>query len=804
MKKTVMFLIAALACISMSGQTPPIQDSVLKTIEPIPITAVTAQSSAVTALLLEKTTLLYTDAVRSEIKSSIDEIVTRVGELSERQAGKDINSLQYRDLEDFDRTWKNLLGRLEIHQKSLTDAARKLESVKTLLTEMQKRWDITLTLAHEQRAPRTVVERIYSTQREINLFSQSIQENLNFMLIQIDRIGTEVITINQLLTDIDNAIILRSKNILSLDNKPLWEELQLRKDTTTVKKETANIIPGLINDLKELFTDFRITLIINFLLLVIILITFIYLFSNLSRYISKDDTSDDMVKKLAGRPVAAGFLVGLAVSFALYENAPESIQLMIAMLSLVPLAIIINAVMPPWFKKPVLSLIILDFMVRLYTLAPEGALFSRLFLLVVTLLSIGLMSWLLFNRHTKDRIKNVPHGSVKHYLLVVSLVICTASFFANILGAVLFSGLMTNATIVSSINIFLFYTLFISVNGLAVIVIRSSYLGRLTIIKKYSGTIQQGITWLLAFGAILGWLIYTLRVYHINRPVFDWLRMIFSKAWSIGSLQLTLGNIITFVLIIWLTIRITRMVRYLLEDEIMPRLQLKRGVPGAISLLTRLVLITVGFLIAVAALGVELSSLAILLGALGVGIGFGLQNIFNNLVSGLILAFERPIQEGDIIEIGELMGIVQEIGIRASRIKTYDGAEVIVPNGNLISNELINWTLADKKRRAEVLIGVAYGTDPQRVIDLLLGVVSSHPEVLQDPPPLALFTGFGESSLDFRLLFWIADADNRLSMVSKISIQVNKTLAEAGIEIPFPQHDLHLRSGFPQSDKSTG
>jgi small-conductance mechanosensitive channel len=280
--------------------------------------------------------------------------------------------------------------------------------------------------------------------------------------------------------------------------------------------------------------------------------------------------------------------------------------------------------------------------------------------------------------------------------------------------------------------------------------------------------------------------------------------MILSKSWSIGSLQLTLGNFIAFVIIIWLTIWITRIVRYLLEDEIMPRLQLKRGVPGVISLLTKLILITIGFLIAIAALGVELSSLAILLGALGVGIGFGLQNIFNNLVSGLILAFERPIQEGEIIEVGELTGVVQEIGIRASRIKTYDGAEVIIPNGNLISNELVNWTLAYKKRRAEILVGAAYGTDPQKVIDLLVEVVNNHPEVLKDPKPLALFTGFGESSLDFRLLFWIADADNRLSMQSKIAIQVNKTLTEAGIEIPFPQRDLHLRSGFPASDKPIG
>jgi potassium efflux system protein len=202
----------------------------------------------------------------------------------------------------------------------------------------------------------------------------------------------------------------------------------------------------------------------------------------------------------------------------------------------------------------------------------------------------------------------------------------------------------------------------------------------------------------------------------------------------------------------------------------------------------------VGFLFAIAAAGVEMNKLAILLGALGVGIGFGLQNIFNNLVSGIILAFERPIQEGDIIEVGELWGTVKEIGIRASTVFTFDGAEVIVPNGNLISKELINWTLTNQQRRVEVTVGVKYGTDTEKVLAILRKVAAEHKEILKEPAPLALFTGFGESSLDFRLLFWIPKADNRFIIHSELNVAVNNALKEAGIEIPFPQHDLHVRS----------
>ncbi len=236
------------------------------------------------------------------------------------------------------------------------------------------------------------------------------------------------------------------------------------------------------------------------------------------------------------------------------------------------------------------------------------------------------------------------------------------------------------------------------------------------------------------------------------------------------------------------------MVKVVIEGEIAPRVKMKRGVPGALSLVLRIIIISLGFVFAIAAAGFGMDKLTILIGALGVGIGFGLQNIFNNLVSGIILAFERPIQEGDIIEVGPLWGTVKEIGIRASTIFTFDGAEVIVPNGNLISNELINWTLTDRNRRVEVVVGVKYGTDPDKVLEILKEVSESNDEILQEPVPLALFSGFGESSLDFKLLFWIPRADNRFIVQSEVNVQINNSLKKAGIEIPFPQRDVYIKS----------
>ncbi|MBW2237329.1 MAG: mechanosensitive ion channel, partial [Deltaproteobacteria bacterium] len=180
--------------------------------------------------------------------------------------------------------------------------------------------------------------------------------------------------------------------------------------------------------------------------------------------------------------------------------------------------------------------------------------------------------------------------------------------------------------------------------------------------------------------------------------------------------------------------------------------------------------------------------------ALGVGIGFGLQTVVNNFVSGVILLFERPVRVGDRVQIADLLGVVTHIGLRASRIRTFDGSDVIVPNGDLIASQLINWTLSDAKRRIILPVGVAYGTDPEKVLAILEGVARENPEVLDDPPPETLFRNFGDSSLDFELRAWTESERGWNPVRSDLAVSISRAFAEAGIQIPFPQRDLHLRN----------
>jgi small-conductance mechanosensitive channel len=239
---------------------------------------------------------------------------------------------------------------------------------------------------------------------------------------------------------------------------------------------------------------------------------------------------------------------------------------------------------------------------------------------------------------------------------------------------------------------------------------------------------------------------------------------------------------------------VVRLVRFVLELDVLPRLGLEPGVDGAISGLTRYVLVGTGILLSLAVLGIDASQIALVAGALGVGIGFGLQGIVANFIAGIVLMLERPVRLGDFVEVGPLVGSVDRIGLRSSTVRALDGAEVIVPNESLISREVINWTLSDRKRRVEVKVGVAYGSDPRQVLEILRGALEAHADVIQLDRARVLFEGFGESSLDFSVKFWAGSFEDSIRLKSEVGVAVHDALDAAGIEIPFPQRDVRVVS----------
>lgn len=261
-----------------------------------------------------------------------------------------------------------------------------------------------------------------------------------------------------------------------------------------------------------------------------------------------------------------------------------------------------------------------------------------------------------------------------------------------------------------------------------------------------------------------------------------------------GETRISVQMVLLAGLVIYLSIVVSWVLRALLEWEVFPRKGLDRGVRDAIKKLLHYSLVFFGFLLAVSLAGIDLKSFAVLAGAFGIGIGFGLQNVVNNFVSGIILLFERPIKVGDMVVMDSEWGTVRKIGLRSTIVETFDQSEIIVPNSELVSQKVTNWTLSTKVARVVLPVGVAYGSQLDTVLKILLEVAREHPAGLEEPPPSAIFTGFGDSSLDFEVRLWIADIAERLQVRSELGQQIDRRFREAGVEIPFPQRDLHLRS----------
>ncbi len=638
-----------------------------------------------------------------------------------------------------------------------------------------------------------IVERIDAVLASANDVEARIRRHLDWLLGLDQQIEEALSGINGVLRDVADAEEGVRARLLVRTAPPLWspDAWKMDPDRGLLRgawREEWRAVRGLL----QLDAD---RVLLHVLVFLFLLLVAVRLRTRLEHEPGVDDPALHAAAETLARPVSAAAVLAILLSEPLHPGASFTVFQVLGLLAIVPLYRLIprsRVALVNRSLQAVLVLVALSVLFDLFFESSTGFRFLTLALGVV----IAAGAWWLVRRYAAPAEERRLWGRIVLQGLRIAIGVAVVAVLANALGWTLLAHTLLTALIgaaYAALGTVIAYRVLAGMVRL----IPYSRVGRASRALRLHGDLITGrIVRALRVVAFPVWIWLTLQYFEFEILVARWLRGLFGSSIRIGILDIPLAGVLNFAVTLLLTVWLARFVRFVLDEEVLPRVRLERGVASAISTVTQWTIVAVGLLAAAGAAGLGASQLALVAGALGVGIGFGLQNIVNNFVSGLILIFEQPVKVGDMVEIThlQLTGEVRRIGIRSSVVRTFDGAEVIVPNANLISSEVVNWTLSDQRRRIHTEVGVAYGTDPHQVIEILNGVADANPEVLSYPEPQVLFLGFGDSSLDFRLLAWTGNFPDYLRLRSELHVATHDALKDAAIQIPFPQRDLHVRS----------
>jgi potassium efflux system protein len=694
------------------------------------------------------------------------------------------------ELRDEDRYWVSLNGRFSSERELLTSRATSLENQIQFLEAQQSVWQATLDQIRQMRGIQGVVDRVQQELDATKATRTKVQEQLNLVLTLQNQISQQDLQITEVLTKLSQAREQLRGHLFERDGHPLWESRELRN---LERPMTLSVQRTVDRELKGSGGLLTLNKLRGFFAIVLYGLSLFAAFK-LKAYISIKEEAGlpQQAQQICSRPFSVALLIALVGTIGRFQSSTSGVAILFALLWLVPTLRLLPPLMRPGPRSLLYAFVPILILEGARILMPFSPFLKRDLFLLNMLLALILLAWM--TRPTRLRHLGMENLSSRLFVLGVraGIVLLAASLVSNFFGFLSLSQVLGISVLFGFFAGAALFGAFRVLNLILMALLLTDWARFLLQARK--GIFERWAGRVLACAAILAWLRGMSQLLTIYDKIKSTISEVLEYPFGYGKLHVTLGEFLSVLLIMVVGYALARAFTFILKRFLLPRLPLQRGVAYAVSTVTYYVLLLLVAVATLAGAGVELNRFTVLTGAIGVGLGFGLQNVVNNFVSGLILLFERPIHLGDTVEIGGLVGNVRRIGARSSTILTFQGAEVIVPNSNLISNQVINWTLSSRWRRVDVPVRVAYGTDPERVLKLLVEVAESNPGVLRERPPTAYFLGFGDSGLNFELRFWSAEQDTSFQLQSDVSIAVAKTLQKAGIEIPFPQRDLHLRS----------
>jgi potassium efflux system protein len=784
-------------CVASGGATPP---------PAVPAAAASAAPAAHSAAAAEPATALDVSEVpraatvaeirirtlrslagrtreTDEIRASSASVLASVDALNDWMRSREPQQQTSRALRSLAQEW-------HLNQEMLggwTEAiSRRLDALSAAQIELRRTettWAATETSLSETGAAPEILSRVHAIIESIHDLEPQVRAEIESAAVLQSRISSAGLDAEEALDTIAAALREERKTYFKIESPPIWKAFGARSGKPPLSEQLVSSFNENVRALRQYAERAGARLNAQLALFAVLAIVF-YRLRRTSQEWPRDQKTVLACARLVERPLFGAALVALLAGAAIHPRAPVAFYELSSILLVVPVIALMHRVVEPRVRVPLFALAAVFIVERLWESTPAGTPLERSMLLGLSGLTAVALWWGVLPPAEIPAIVAGRWWRAVTMAARLGLTGLAVAFAANVVGDVNLARLLTATVVRMTYWAVVLYAAALLLRGTITLLLRSAAARAFHVLERHADSIVRRAGLVIDTACVLFFGFITLITTGQWLTVQQEIGSIVERRWGIGAFQFSFATVIVFLLSAYASIVVSRIITAVLEEDVYTRVTLPRGVPNTLTMLLRYCVISVGFLFAAAIAGIPLDRLAFVLGAFSVGIGFGLQTVVNNFVSGLILMFERPIQIGDTVEIGGLVGRVRSIGVRASQLETADGAAVIVPNGTLISGQLTNWTLSNQNRRVEIPVSVVKGASPERVLTVLRDAVAGQPGVLADPGPSAVLRGFSAGALDFSVHFWTDDFDRWGRIRSDMAVRVSQALREAGFEIP--------------------
>jgi small-conductance mechanosensitive channel len=757
----------------------------------IPLADIATRATEVSNLLV----ILTTSAAASADIESIAKTLPDISEKLDRQLAATTKSLtaepSLATLQSLQQDWQ----RRELETKGwlsqLTAHATKLQEALTQLGDLQKSWSSTRAAAQEAKAPDQILQQIDATLTALTAAQEKIQSERTALLNLQSRVALEVTKCGTALTQIGQVQQKAVAGILVPDLPPIWQPELWADALTALPEHMRSIAAADWSDIVTYVREPRDGGAVHGALFIILALVFAAARRN--DVWEKSGAAASSAISVFERPYAAALATTLVISTSPFFQMPNAVRQLMTVLALAPMLRLARPMVSASVATVISALCFL-FAVDTLRQAFGGIhVIGQAILVGETVAAI----FVLFSmrRHYRQIILERAESSRLIVLRLGRLLLTTVllvGLLAAIAGYASLARLLTPSIFIGGVLALAMFACLRVSAGLIALALRLWPLRLLEMVQQHRELLERRVYRLLVWVVIFAGLIRYLNYLGLLDNAWSFGQALLATKLERGTISISLGNVLEFFLTVYFAYLLSRFIRFVLQEDLYPRIHLAPGLSYATSSLLNYIIVALGFLAGLGVLGVDFNKVSVLAGAFGVGIGFGLQSIVNNFVSGLILLFERPIHVGDTVDVGNLQGTVRRIGIRASVIHTGAGADIIIPNSHLVTDRVTNWTLSDRLRRVDLPIGVNYGADPKKVIELLEQVARAHKDVLPEPAPRALFMAYGDSSINFELRVWPSHFNQAAQVKSDLASAVYDAVNAAGMSFPFPQREVRV------------